>query len=296
MAVSPGTRKLPLQPTFPEQLDPKIERVMRWQWEELVRYINGIAVSVPFLDNNYTGNYEIGGKTFQQLPLGNYNNFADPAEWLYMPCRYVNITLANGNMNCNVTLNGVGNASFPRHWGRIRFQHLLTPDENWELSYRMRFEGVNCFTDSGGTSAGFRMMLADIAQHMLRLRGPLGANNWNDNNWEMGQRIDTSLASNFGAANVASNNSNNIEAMIHLFHNGANHYSSDITRLQFYYKRDFDNNFTLYNANNFQMQSVYNMRGDAGIQIGFATATQNRPAHGRLVEFEVLKGQLYGYK
>jgi len=163
MSDLPGTRKLPQQPIFPEKLDPKIERVMRWQWEEIARYINTLAVAVPFTDNNFNGNYEIstgGGVT--ELPLGNYNNFADLNEWWPIPSIHWNMNVQNGNLFLN--RNGAAIAGTGVHiFAGLKFVPKLTADANGNLTIRLRLANLQCNNNTASFpdhTAGIGMYLS----------------------------------------------------------------------------------------------------------------------------------------
>lgn len=112
-----GTRRLPLQPIFPERLDPRIEKTLRWMWEEQARYINSIAAEVEFHDNNFTGNFgEVGGNRLidQSITTAKLANLAVTLA-----------KLANGSVDITKTASSIRPAELfdvmpaPGHQGRL---------------------------------------------------------------------------------------------------------------------------------------------------------------------------------
>jgi hypothetical protein len=126
MSILPGSRKLPLRPVLPEKVDPKEERNLIWMWEELAKYINTIAVEVPFHDNNYNGNY--GGYAPENIPIGtNFNNFLDGRYWEKINLPNLSAIATNNNVLCSVNnLSG----SYDRLFAGYLFRPTIRPDAN----------------------------------------------------------------------------------------------------------------------------------------------------------------------
>jgi hypothetical protein len=224
MSTLPGTRKMPLQPVFPETLDPKVERVLRWMWEEQAKYLNTLAVAIPFTDNNYNGNYEIstGGGNIV-LPLGNYSNFNDQNYWRPLYGVDYNMNIANNNLTIELKKNGnnysSGNTSRISQTAGVVFRPKLLLDANGRLSFRYRIQTpvyyAKATMDGMVLSAIGPMQYPSAVQHYSYLNGatrmgPTGENNAVINNYMYACTYLQDLST--GTSGLTSNYTDNNEA------------------------------------------------------------------------------------
>jgi hypothetical protein len=152
MAIDyPGSGKLPNQPMFLEKLDPKIERVLKNQWEEIARYLNKIGASIPHQNEN-NNTIEIGTSLRGLLPIGtNYNNFNDGRFWH----RAGDILLSyvfNNNGGFDFNLAPIITAPWQSGISAlIHFTPTVYPDDNGNITFRLRMNNFNL--NHSGTTA-----------------------------------------------------------------------------------------------------------------------------------------------